>query len=844
MKRRANKSKKVPNVRLRPAHPSAVARAARIPERENSECFIQDSQIVGSDDTVMLSGSCPRPFRHVVVCATGVADKTSLFKLALELGASSVSAFTDRVTHLVAEAPGGPKYQCALERKIPILQPSWILESHRIWQHGDDVDLDESVAIHRLPIFSGVTLCISGITDLVRRTKISKLINQHGGTYVKNLERPVCVTHLLCSGEDETEKMRYAEKFNERGEAKPPIQLVWEEWFWDCVEFGGRFDETRYQARLPRPERRVTTVISDVNVEPTPVELSSAYDEEGEEDEIVQVQRLPAVTLQVWGSLLKKRGYEVAGSGLMLSPGKARELVLKRRREQAKEAEETLAEGQSVLSSFRRANSLVVPRAGSVPPESVTAGPSRIPFARAASSRTPVNHTEPQAVEGSKNNVPGVFSGLRILLRGETDTNKVQEAVHQAGGTLVHDSETADFIVVRLVSGSALYRAETSERLQERYRTDCWLEHCLFKEALCDVDSNPCFAPLDIETPVPDADKIVFSFSGLDAAETCWIQRLVKALGVTLANVFSRQSTHLLCPSAAGSKFQYAMQWKIPVVDMGWLFEMRRTGVVPSVQAYLVDDQQAVKEKKSEIQEITKSCDSQEEGVLPPQSRSVSFEEVGVGPALSFGKARGLSIEPPRTPSPVKRHQSTPAESSKSGSNRSLVRRTTSTAAPRAGVLSSSPNAVVPSSVSPSPLRRGASVSPPKMSEERARVLQESMVSLLGKRAATPEDATSSRAAKRGRPARQPQSRQPSDALPVMVVDKTVVNNEMIFTGSQVTYEPLEGLSVGSADEQSLQVLYEDPAQLAEQQRLANLLGASMDNGKKRPRRTTRKGTR
>ncbi|CAK5275873.1 unnamed protein product [Mycena citricolor] len=574
----------------------------------------------------MLSGSCPRPFRHVVVCATGVADKTSLFKLALELGASSVSAFTDRVTHLVAEAPGGPKYQCALERKIPILQPSWILESHRIWQHGDDVDLDESVAIHRLPIFSGVTLCISGITDLVRRTKISKLINQHGGTYVKNLERPVCVTHLLCSGEDETEKMRYAEKFNERGEAKPPIQLVWEEWFWDCVEFGGRFDETRYQARLPRPERRVTTVISEVNVEPTPVELSSAYDEEGEEDEIVQVQRLPAVTLQVWGSLLKKRGYEVAGSGLMLSPGKARELVLKRRREQAKEAEETLA-GEG------RVYCLV--------------SDERIPwwfpeldqFLPRVSLQVPVGYRL-LAVEGSKNNVPGVFSGLTILLRGETDTNKVQEAVHQAGGTLVHDSETADFIVVRLVSGSALYRAETSERLQERYRTDCWLEHCLFKEALCDVDSNPCFAPLDIETPVPDADKIVFSFSGLDAAETCWIQRLVKALGVTLANVFSRQSTHLLCPSAAGSKFQYAMQWKIPVVDMGWLFEMRRTGVVPSVQAYLVDDQQTVKEKKSEIQEITKSCDSQEEGVLPPQSRSVSFEEVGLGPALSFGKAR------------------------------------------------------------------------------------------------------------------------------------------------------------------------------------------------------------
>lgn len=35
----------------------------------------------------------------------------------------------------------------------------------------------------------------------------------------------------------ETDKMMYARKFNDRGEAK--IMMVWEEWFWDCLEFGG-----------------------------------------------------------------------------------------------------------------------------------------------------------------------------------------------------------------------------------------------------------------------------------------------------------------------------------------------------------------------------------------------------------------------------------------------------------------------------------------------------------------------------------------------------------------------------------------------------------------------------
>jgi hypothetical protein len=62
---------------------------------------------------------------------------------------------------------------------------------------------------------------------------------------LKNLERPVRITHLLCSGDEETEKMKYAEKFNRQGEAR--IWLVWEEWFWDSLEFGG---ECRVHLRL------------------------------------------------------------------------------------------------------------------------------------------------------------------------------------------------------------------------------------------------------------------------------------------------------------------------------------------------------------------------------------------------------------------------------------------------------------------------------------------------------------------------------------------------------------------------------------------------------------------
>lgn len=129
----------------------------------------------------------------------------------------------------------------------------------------------QTTSKHRLPIFSGVVLSLSGVEDVHRRTEINRLVTAHQGTYLKNLERPVRVTHLLCSGDTETDKMKYAEKFNKRKEAH--IHLVWEEWFWDCLEFGGglllisddsftdallkgRFDERKYQVSRPRPERK------------------------------------------------------------------------------------------------------------------------------------------------------------------------------------------------------------------------------------------------------------------------------------------------------------------------------------------------------------------------------------------------------------------------------------------------------------------------------------------------------------------------------------------------------------------------------------------------------------
>ena len=108
---------------------------------------------------------------------------------------------------------------------------------------------------HRLPPFNNVVLCVSGI-DAGRRQDIQRGVIKGGGTYVKVIERPVKVTHLICGDQSEanSEKVRYAMKFNDMGEAK--IRIIWEDWFWDSLRYGGQFDEGGYEVTKPPPPPR------------------------------------------------------------------------------------------------------------------------------------------------------------------------------------------------------------------------------------------------------------------------------------------------------------------------------------------------------------------------------------------------------------------------------------------------------------------------------------------------------------------------------------------------------------------------------------------------------------
>ncbi|KAG2341205.1 BRCT domain-containing protein [Suillus weaverae] len=839
---------------------------------------------------------CPRPFRGVTLCATGTMDKPTLFKQAFELGATSTSDLTDRVTHLLANSHGGAKYTCALERKIPIMRPEWIIDSHQVWLRGDDVDLAETVSAYRLPIFSGITLSLSGIDDLEQRANINRALTRHGGTYVKAIERPVKVTHLLCAGDNETEKMRYADKFNKRGEAK--IHVVWEEWFWDCLEFGGRFEEKRYVVTRPRPERKTMNEVHDsapgthpsnaIPVDghlprtPAPPKPSHEHDLL-EEEEPASLARTPvrAVTLQLWESLLRPRGFELdsVANKLVRSPSKSQSMagppmsptrlparLMPDVRARAAEME-IEPQGKSVISSFKRAKSFAPPAKESM---------ARQPFRRT----TTIAALGPEDAEGSEaprwpevedSSMATLFAGYRFRLLGEAKCANVRNAIDRGGGIVMdEDTDDVDFIVVRLISGSKLYQNELDETLRAKYRTECWLEHSVFQEQICELHENISFRPLSLPCPIPNTEQIVLSLSGLDQSELCWTKRLLRALGITLAQIFSRRSTHLLCPSACGAKYDKAKEWNIPVVGMAWLEDMATEGKIPDISKYIIGGigDRTAKGKAKDAQMVdTTNANSKpvppffvKKSNLLQDLRTPTLLDIGhAPPATFFGESNGslddalppcegndgmrFSVSPPPLPPqssspPLEYVDLSPARRRPLLSSEDL----------NPPVPSLDANGRIPSSSSPSPMKLPPSSdarltcepSPVRVPHPRdvARELQESLTTLLGKRQVSEDDVMrpEQRKGKRPRP------------LPRTKVQSRQESRETIAEPParlarlpQPMYYDAMSLLDGSArpSEDSLRVTYEDPGQEAEKRKLMALLGEN-NVGRKGRRKSAR----
>jgi DNA replication regulator DPB11 len=193
---------------------------------------------------------------------------------------------------------------------------------------------------------------------------------------------------------------------------------------------------------------------------------------------MASVKHVPAVTLQLWESLLKKRGYEITDGELIWSPSKLEGPSKFRDQGMAQKSPTKIpqrkgASGGSVISLFRRANSFA--------PTSNDPSAPRQPFQRISTAASfPASPNEGGGHGGLSNSfsVPenegesssavanpsaskssAIFVGLKFRALGEARNRNVRAAIEGRGGIVILEGETdedVDYIVVRLVRCASL----------------------------------------------------------------------------------------------------------------------------------------------------------------------------------------------------------------------------------------------------------------------------------------------------------------------------------------------------------------------------------------------------
>lgn len=294
-----------------------------------------------------------------------------------------------------------------------------------------------------------------------------------------------------------------------------------------------------------------------------------------------------------------------------------------------------------------------------------------------------------------------------------------------------------------------------------------------------------------------------------------------RLLGMSISPNFSRRTTHLLCPSRTGAKFDKAVEWRIPVVDMAWFATIATTGVLPdnlpdiNVGAGISLKRVADAHNLHTMADITNDGAGETSSHNAQRHSSRHSSPLGDSDYVDFGQPNDLLCEPP------------PPHTSDVNKPQADLQRPMTLEQLREDMMTTQ----IRSSTSPSPMKlpsRAPSKSPTKISEEATKVLQETISSLLGKRPSEEESTLPTIRPKRARP---PSRIKSALKLEVPQTIQEMPDMTQSEPPTQVVPEEIALQRANSERSGMLRVTYEDPDQKTERLRLMELLEAqSHDN--------------
>ncbi|KAL1463192.1 hypothetical protein WDU94_014969 [Cyamophila willieti] len=199
-----------------------------------------------------------------------------------------------------------------------------------------------------------------------------------------------------------------------------------------------------------------------------------------------------------------------------------------------------------------------------------------------------------QSQTGGTNQSHEYFMGLMFLVLGftEEETVEIGSAIREANGRVVVNPKTfhgiPDYVIVPF-EGFVTSVVPTEEIL-----TDIWLMECKQQSAVVEVQyyHRPA-SVLNCATPLVGCVITISNYVGF---ERDFLAKLSQLLGAGYQEEFMKRdnpkadkkaSTHLVCPTRCGSKYNAAIKWGYPSVNKQWLLECARTGKRVGEESYL-----------------------------------------------------------------------------------------------------------------------------------------------------------------------------------------------------------------------------------------------------------------
>jgi hypothetical protein len=117
--------------------------------------------------------------------------------------------------------------------------------------------------------------------------------------------------------------------------------------------------------------------------------------------------------------------------------------------------------------------------------------------------------------------------------------------------------------------------------------TPVWLYTCCSEERIVGVDRCPILMgpqkwPIHLLAGITGGDKgksnLRISVTGFSGSRRSAIVHFVKAMGAIYDDSMRTNTTHLICRESTGQKYEKAVEWKLHVVTIDWLYHIARYG--------------------------------------------------------------------------------------------------------------------------------------------------------------------------------------------------------------------------------------------------------------------------